>query len=87
MPLISVKNLTLSYENKEVVKNISFEIEKGDYIAVVGENGSGKTTLIKALAGLKEISSGSVESKVKKNERAYASIRSPRSEQASHSLV
>lgn len=71
MPLISVENLTLSYENKDVVKNISFEIEKGDYIAVVGENGSGKTTLIKALAGLKEISSGSVISKVKKNERGY----------------
>ena len=71
MPLISVKNLTLSYENKNVVENMSFDIYKGDYIAVVGENGSGKTTLIKALSVLKDISSGSVESKVKKNERGY----------------
>jgi len=54
MPLISCENLTLSYEDKVVLSDLTFDINKGDYLCIVGENGSGKSTLIKALLSLKE---------------------------------
>ena len=47
--LISVEDLTLSYENMTVIKDMSFTVKSGDYLCVVGENGSGKSTLITAL--------------------------------------
>ena len=49
MELIKVKNLTLGYEGKEVVKNVTFDVDQGDYICVIGDNGSGKSTLMKAM--------------------------------------
>lgn len=52
MALIECKNLTLGYENKIVLENLSFTINQGDYLCIVGENGSGKSTLMKALLGL-----------------------------------
>ncbi|MDD4160396.1 MAG: metal ABC transporter ATP-binding protein, partial [Synergistaceae bacterium] len=56
-----------------VLKNLSFKIERGEYLAVVGENGSGKSTLIKAILGLAELSSGSVRlnESVKKSDIGY----------------
>ncbi len=61
MSLISAKNLTLAYDGKEVVHNLSFSVEQGDYICIIGENGSGKSTLTKALLGLIAPVSGTVE--------------------------
>ncbi len=58
MALISCKNICLSYENNKVIDNLSFEINSGDYLCIVGENGSGKSTLVKAILGLKETQSG-----------------------------
>lgn len=58
MALISCRNVYLSYENISVVENLNFEVNKGDYLCIVGENGSGKSTLIKAVLGLKETTSG-----------------------------
>ena len=52
MALISCKNLVLGYENKITVEDLSFCINDGDYLYIVGENGSGKSTLIKTLLGL-----------------------------------
>ena len=52
MPCLTVKNLCIGYEGREVEKNISFSLEKGDYLCIVGENGSGKSTLMKTLLGL-----------------------------------
>jgi zinc transport system ATP-binding protein len=52
MAQINCKNLVLGYEKKVVSRDISFEVNKGDYLCVVGDNGSGKTTLMKALLGL-----------------------------------
>jgi iron complex transport system ATP-binding protein len=52
MSLLSVKNLCFSYNNSEaVLKNISFSVESGEHIALVGPNGSGKTTLFQLLSG------------------------------------
>ena len=58
MSLISCKNICLSYENNKVITDLSFTVEAGDYLCIVGENGSGKSTLVKAMLGLKETSSG-----------------------------
>lgn len=61
MALIKVKDLSLSYENMTVIKDLSFEINSGDYLCIVGENGSGKSTLVKALLSLKKPVGGSIE--------------------------
>ena len=58
MALIEAKIVCLGYEGKDVVTNLNFQVNKGDYLCVVGENGSGKSTLIKALLGLKKCSFG-----------------------------
>lgn len=61
MSLIKTENLTLSYENMTVIKDLSFEVNSGDYLCIVGENGSGKSTLVKALLGLKKPVGGSID--------------------------
>lgn len=50
--ILTVQNLTMKYGRNEVLSDISFEVDVGDYIGIVGPNGSGKTTLIKGLLGL-----------------------------------
>lgn len=61
MVLLSCKELTVCYGQTEAVKHISFEINEGDYICIVGKNGTGKSTLIKALLALVPIKSGIIE--------------------------
>ncbi len=50
-----------SYEKQQVLKNVSFEIKKGDFFAIVGRNGSGKSTLLKLLAGIYTPNKGGIE--------------------------
>lgn len=61
MALIRTNELTLSYENMTVIDKMSFEVNSGDYLCIVGENGSGKSTLMKALLSLKKPVGGSIE--------------------------
>ena len=49
MPLLEVKNLSVHYGKESVLSDISFSLERGETIAVIGPNGSGKTTLFRAL--------------------------------------
>ncbi|MDO4500951.1 MAG: energy-coupling factor transporter ATPase [Erysipelotrichaceae bacterium] len=61
MSLIEVKNLEFGYtEEENVLNNISFNIEKGSYTAIIGHNGSGKSTLAKLLSGLLVAKSGEI---------------------------
>lgn len=60
MALIKCKDLSLGYDGKAIVENLSFEVNAGDYLCIVGENGSGKSTLMKALLGLGKPMSGSI---------------------------
>ncbi len=60
MSLIACKDLCLAYDGKIAVEDLTFTVESGDYLCIVGENGSGKSTLIKALLGLKKPRSGSI---------------------------
>ncbi len=52
MSLLEVKNLSFGYGKKEVLKNISFTLEKGTMCALLGANATGKTTLIKSICAL-----------------------------------
>lgn len=52
MSLIACQNLALGYEGKKIVEDLSFTVNEGDYLYIVGENGSGKSTLIKTLLRL-----------------------------------
>ncbi|MBO5789794.1 MAG: metal ABC transporter ATP-binding protein [Clostridia bacterium] len=60
MAQLSCRDLSLGYDSKIVVENLSFSVEKGDYLCIVGENGSGKSTLIKALLNLHAPLSGEI---------------------------
>lgn len=60
MALLSCQSLSVGYEGKPVLQNLSFEIFAGDYLCIVGENGSGKTTLMKTLLGLQPPIGGSI---------------------------
>lgn len=57
---IIFKNVSFSYGNQKVLKNISLTIKKGEKIALVGKNGSGKTTLVNLILGLYLPSAGSI---------------------------
>ena len=60
MAQIECRNLTLGYENIPVVSDLSFSVEKGNYLCIVGENGAGKSTLMKAILGLHKPISGQI---------------------------
>lgn len=60
MAQLTCKNLTLGYEGDILVHDLSFEVNKGDYLCVVGENGSGKSTLMKTLLRLMNPISGTL---------------------------
>jgi len=50
--IIRVDNLTFCYNGTEVIRDISFVVEKGDYLGIAGSNGSGKSTLVKNILGI-----------------------------------
>ena len=63
MAQLICRNLSVGYTAKPVLRNLNFEVNRGDYLLVIGENGAGKSTLIKTILGLQtpidgEISAG-----------------------------
>lgn len=60
MALLTCQDLSLGYDGKEIVGDLSFEVNAGDYLCIVGENGSGKSTLMKTILGLNSPISGSI---------------------------
>jgi zinc transport system ATP-binding protein len=62
MAQLSCKNLTVGYDGRVVAADLSFEVNAGDYLCIVGENGTGKSTLMKTLLRLKSPMSGKIES-------------------------
>lgn len=60
MAQLICEDLTLGYEGQEILSHLSFSVEKGDYLCIIGENGSGKTTLMKTILGLRKPMKGSI---------------------------
>lgn len=59
-PILKVENLQKSYGDKQVVKGISFEVEKGEIFGILGPNGAGKTTTLEMIEALRPIDGGEV---------------------------
>ena len=73
MALITATELALGYDSHAIVENLSFSVNQGDYLCIVGENGSGKTTLMKTLLHLQEPLKGKITlgDGLRKNEIGY----------------
>ena len=59
--MFKVSEIKKSFKNKEVLKGVSFTIEEGDKVALLGNNGAGKSTLLKIIAGQLQANAGSIE--------------------------
>ena len=60
MSYIEFKNINKYYGDNQVLKNISLNVEKGQFVTLLGPSGCGKSTLLRCLSGLEEISSGQI---------------------------
>jgi len=60
--LLEINNISISYNNKKsfVLKDISFSLQEGEILSVIGKNGTGKSSLLKAIAGIQKVYSGSI---------------------------
>ena len=73
MTLIRCNDVTLGYEGVTAVSHLSFTVEEGDYLCIIGDNGTGKSTLMRAILGLKRTSGGTVsyEAGLRQNQIGY----------------
>lgn len=69
--ILRCENLTIGYEQPGVAQQISFEVNAGDYLCIVGENGVGKSTLVKTLLGLLRPLSGTLTRNFDTTELGY----------------
>ncbi|MDT8446187.1 MAG: metal ABC transporter ATP-binding protein [bacterium] len=60
-PVISVQGLNFSLNGQKVLENISFRVQRGEYVGILGPNGGGKTSLLRLLLGLSQPETGSIE--------------------------
>lgn len=58
--ILEFENVSFAYDKEAVLKNISFSLDCGDYLGIIGENGTGKTTLMKLILGFLPYSEGSI---------------------------
>ncbi len=61
MSLIDVSHIRKSFSTLEVLKDISFKLEKGEVLSVIGPSGSGKSTLLRCISHLEKIDSGEIK--------------------------
>jgi len=59
-PVIELDNICFSYTKEEVIKDVSLQIHKGDYVGIIGPNGGGKSTLLKLMLGILKPSDGTI---------------------------
>lgn len=58
---IEVSKLSFSYQNQKVLENISFKIDKKEFLTIIGPNGGGKSTLLKLILGINKLEEGSIK--------------------------
>ena len=68
--MLRVENLSFSFDKIQAIRNVSFELQKGEIMAIVGANGAGKSSLMKCIAGLLKPQCGEVYLNDKKMESA-----------------
>ena len=73
MALITLKDVTIAFEGVPAVEHVSLQVNRGDYMVLIGENGSGKSTLMRAMLGLVHPCSGTVRygDGLKRNQIGY----------------
>lgn len=59
--IISVENLKIAFNKLEVIKNISFDVKKGEVLGIIGPSGSGKSTVLRAISQLTKIKAGTIK--------------------------
>lgn len=59
--VVQVENLNISYKNIHAVKDVSFFVEQGEILAIIGPNGSGKTSTVECIEGLRKPDSGTIQ--------------------------
>lgn len=59
--VVQLQDITSSYQQTDVIKNLSFEIDQGEFFIIIGPNGSGKTTLVKTICGLLPSQGGKIK--------------------------
>jgi branched-chain amino acid transport system ATP-binding protein len=80
MPLLELRDLTVSYGRIEAVRGIALTVDEGELVTLIGANGAGKTTTMRAISGIRPLSRGSVWfdgadlSRMKAHERVVAGI-------------
>ncbi len=76
---LTCDHVTFSYENQTVVSDLSFTVEEGDYLCIIGENGTGKSTLMKGMLGLKKPASGRIllGDNIRSNQIGYVPQQTP----------
>jgi len=60
MPLLEVEGLCVNYGHIEAIRNISFSVEQGSIVTLIGANGAGKTTTLKTISGLRPVRAGKI---------------------------
>lgn len=60
MDILQVKNLSFNYPDKSIIKNLSFSVENGDFLCIIGTNGAGKSTLLKLILNLLKPDKGEI---------------------------
>lgn len=68
--MIKVENLCVSFGEKDVIKDLTFEIEKGDFVVITGQSGCGKSTLLNCLTFLEKYNSGTISY----NDQEYSNL-------------
>ncbi len=61
MSMLKVDNLSVHYGMIQAVRDVSFEVNEGEVVSLIGANGAGKTTILRTLSGLVRPSSGKIE--------------------------
>jgi branched-chain amino acid transport system ATP-binding protein len=59
--MLAIRDLNVHYENSQALHNLSMEVNRGEFVAIIGNNGAGKTTLLMTISGILKPSSGSIE--------------------------
>ena len=79
MSCLKCEHVSFAYENQTVVSDLSFQVEEGDYLCIIGENGTGKSTLMRGILGLKKPSLGTIAlgEGIRQNQIGYVPQQTP----------